>query len=221
MIILTHHPSLIVPCQSSSSIYARSSWNLQSCFVFFIRLLRTLGSQIMPSAKLNRFPRSGIWDEKTQQIVDGLRAFMHREPQPTISHIQNESIKARPLKGSLMATRDILRAPPEDDVRQLLFEAIMELGDAEYEAPNLAHVPVEWIVKSSAAIAPGHQVGLTSSLHEKDSGIIILHVHGGAFLYVFTPHLHRQVIISPRTARAAPVPIDLRQRNWPLALAAA
>ena len=136
----------------------------------------------MYSAKLHRFPRSKVWDKGTQQMVDRLRAFMHREPQPTISHIQSESIKVRPLKGPFLATRDILQAPPEDDVRQLLFEVIAQLGDAEYEPPDVAHVPVEWIVKSSSAVGPGHWSSSTSMLQEKNIGLTILHVHGGAFL---------------------------------------
>ena len=136
----------------------------------------------MHNAKLARFPRSKIWDKRKQQTVDGLRAFIHREPPPTVSDIQNESTKARPLKGPFCATRHVLQAPAEDDVRQLLFEAIKDLGDAEYEAPKMAHVPVEWIFNNSSVQVPGPQVGVTSLMQEKDSGLTILHVHGGAFL---------------------------------------
>ena len=140
------------------------------------------GSPSMNNAKLARFPRSKIWDKRTQQTVDRLRAFIHREPPPTVSDIQNESAKARPLKGPFCVTRHVLQAPAEDDVRQLLFEAITDLGHAEYEAPKMAHVPVEWIFNNSSVVVPGQQAGVTSLMEEEDYGLTILHVHGGAFL---------------------------------------
>ena len=137
----------------------------------------------MNKAKMRRFPRSKVWDKGTQQTVDTLRAFMHREPQPTISDIQNASIKPRPLKGPFLAKQNVLQAPPEDDVRRLLFEVITQLGDVEYEPPDLAHVPVEWVSKSPAAVESEHRDSLTTpSLQECDTGPTILHVHGGAFL---------------------------------------
>ncbi len=136
----------------------------------------------MNNPKMRRFPRSTVWDKSTQQTVDRLRAFMHREPQPTISHIQRESVKPRPLKGHSQATRRILQAPPEDDVRQLLFEAIAKLGDAEYEPPNLAHVPVEWIIESASATIPESRVSSSPQSQGENSGLTVLHVHGGAFL---------------------------------------
>lgn len=131
---------------------------------------------------MHRFPRSKVWDKQTQQTVDRLRAFMHREPQPTISHIQNESVKGRPLKDPFLATRDVLQAPPEDDVRQLLFEVIAQLGEAEYEKPDVANVPVEWIVRSPTADGARQRDSTTSPSQENDTGLTILHVHGGAFL---------------------------------------
>ena len=136
----------------------------------------------MTTAKLKRFPRSTVWDKQTQRAVDGVRAFMHREPPPTISHIQNESVKARLLKGPFQATQEALPAPPEDDVKLLLFRVIAELGEAEYERPELASVPVEWIINSPST-RPAERPESTDSWVKSDSDdLTILHAHGGAFL---------------------------------------
>lgn len=136
----------------------------------------------MHTRKLELFPRSKVWDERTQQLVDGIRTFIHRDPPPTISHIQHMSMKARPLKGAFTSLRDVIQAPPEDDVRQLLFNAITELGDADYEPPLLAHVPVEWTLNDTSPVTPEKPVSFTSQSRMQDSGLTILHVHGGAYL---------------------------------------
>ena len=132
---------------------------------------------------LSRFPRSKTWDNKTQQSIDKLRLFIHQEPQPTISHIQSESVKARDLKGPFYSEEEILRAPPEEEeegVRELLFEAIAGLGETEYDAPELADVRVEWITRSSATVA--REQSSSPLVPERGSGVTILHVHGGGFL---------------------------------------
>lgn len=115
-------------------------------------------------------------------MVDGLRNFIHREPPPTVSHIQNESMKPRPLKGAFTSLREIMNPPPEDDVRQLLFEAITGLGDADYEPPHLAHVPVEWILNDRSSGFPKNPGSFTSQSRIEGFNLTILHVHGGAYL---------------------------------------
>lgn len=119
--------------------------------------------------KMASFPKSKIWDTATQRSVDAVRAFLHRHPQPTISYIQNESVRERPLKGHFRLQSEIFPAPDEDDIRQVMFSAIDSLRKIEYERPALASVPVEWISNT----AMGCKYDFT-----------ILHVHGGAFLYV-------------------------------------
>lgn len=121
--------------------------------------------------KMASFPRSKIWDTATQRKMDAVRAFLHREPQPTISHIQNESVRARPIKSHFRLQSEILPAPAEDDVRQLMLRAVDSLGkgEIEYHRPALAPVPVEWISKTARSCG---------------DDFIILHVHGGDFLYV-------------------------------------
>lgn len=149
--------------------------------------------------KMASFPKSDIWDQTTQQNIDAVRAHIHRHPQPTISHLQNVSIQERPMKGPFRLVPDLLPAPVEDDIRQALFGTIKRLGDMEYPRPALAPIPVEWIGKM--ACEPGSRVApstdrrshLAKLTADCANDLTILHVHGGAFLYV-----HRQPLLGHR-----------------------
>ena len=140
--------------------------------------------------KMASFPRSRVWDQTTQKKIDAVRAFIHRHPQPTISHIQNESVQERPLEGPFRLLTDILPAPVEDDIRKALFRTINDLGDIEYEEPALAPVPVEWVSKKicghedTSARSPDKRSNLALLTEDCANDLVILHVHGGAFLYV-------------------------------------
>ena len=152
--------------------------------------------------KLARFPTSTVWDATTQRSIDDVRAFIHRHPQPTISHIQNASVQERSLDDSYHLIQDTLPAPTQDDVRQLLFRTVAELGNVEYEEPALAPVSVEWVGKKASESedrkfsSPEKRSDLAKqTMDSKRSGLAkltadslndltILHVHGGAFLYV-------------------------------------
>lgn len=78
-------------------------------------------------SKMDSFGKSKVWDTKTQKSIDAVRAFIHRHPQPTISHIQNQSLQERPLEGSFHLVSDEFPAPVEDDIRQALFRTINAL----------------------------------------------------------------------------------------------
>ena len=140
--------------------------------------------------KLARFPRSPVWDKITQSIVDGVRAYIHREPQPTISYIQKASAREKSLESSFYSVQDTLSAPAEDDIRQVLFQAINELGPAEYEPPSLIAVPIEWIRKRrEKEDTPTLPTSLQENVHDHvhndvKSHLTIFHVHGGAYLCV-------------------------------------
>ena len=142
--------------------------------------------QIKIEQLMSRFPRSKIWDESTQQTVDAVRAYIHRRPQPSLSQIQRESIRERPLSGPFHVLQDTLPAPVEDDVRQCLFRTIDELGEALYDSPALVPVPVEWVgKKTDGAVdtceAP-NQPCTFDRLSKDSTDLTILYVHGGAFL---------------------------------------
>ncbi|KAL8717519.1 MAG: hypothetical protein Q9181_008311 [Wetmoreana brouardii] len=138
--------------------------------------------------KMASFPKSQIWDQATQRSIDAVRAYIHRLPQPTISQIQNESVRERPLKGPFHLVPAILPAPNEDDIRQLLFRTINGLGDVEYEQPALAPVPVEWIGRKFSGLggrtAQSEDTCKNLAVLSKDctNDLVILHVHGGAYL---------------------------------------
>ena len=134
-----------------------------------------------------RFKKSMVWYKSTQQSVDAVRAFIHRHPQPTISQIQQESIKERPSKSSCHLIPDVLSVPIEDDVRQLLFRTINDLGQIEYQRPDLVPVPVEWVGKKihnflDLSACSSRKSRLAGLALDVENDLIILHVHGGAFL---------------------------------------
>ncbi|KAI4137609.1 MAG: hypothetical protein LQ341_005071 [Variospora aurantia] len=138
--------------------------------------------------KLQRFPRSKIWDPKTQKIMDSLRAYIHREPQPTISKIQHDSLKAKRLSDTFNCFQDVLPIS-SDDVKDLLVETIDGVKKIEYQRPFLAPVTVEWVGQKAPSTSRADATCPTSEqwaslVRGMRSNLTILHVHGGAFLYV-------------------------------------
>lgn len=145
--------------------------------------------QLKFKQKMARFPRSKIWDTATQQNIDAVRAFIHRHPQPTITEIQSANTRERALKGPFNLVQAIFPAPAEDDVRQLLFRTINDLGEAQYEPPTLAPVPVEWIGKKAEPVGnistavSNKSCDLEQLSKDCNADLTILYVHGGGFLY--------------------------------------
>ena len=139
--------------------------------------------------KMASFPKSEIWDERTRGAVNKVRAYIHRHPQPTISYIQNESVQDRPLKGPFHLVSDVLPAPIEEDVRQVLSDTIIDLRKIDFEMPDLAPVPVEWIgnsveVEEKQQLPASKRSRMERLALDSRSDLVIFHVHGGAFLYV-------------------------------------
>ncbi|KAL8937992.1 MAG: hypothetical protein Q9216_004135 [Gyalolechia sp. 2 TL-2023] len=137
------------------------------------------------NSKLQRFPKSKLWNPETQKTVDGLRAYIHREPQPTISKIQQDSIKGRPLSDDFHCFQDVL-PEPGDDVQNLLLQTIDDVQKIEYQRPVLAPVTVEWVGKRGRQGAQSETVSRdilpwASLSEDTKTNLTILHVHGGAF----------------------------------------
>ena len=135
------------------------------------------------------FPRSTVWDKETQQAVDGVRAYIHRRPQPTISKLQEDSRKARTPKESSHYCEDTFQSPPEDEARQAFFKAVDSLGQIKYKRPPMANVPVEWVFEGNS-VTRNHasvvaKIGSTDwdSLSKRSSSDgTIFHLHGGGLL---------------------------------------
>ncbi|KAL8958170.1 MAG: hypothetical protein Q9193_004718 [Seirophora villosa] len=144
----------------------------------------------MPAnAKLHRFPTSEVWDPKTQRIVDAVRAYIHREPQPTISKIQRDSVKAKPMADTFHCFQDLLPIPG-DPVQHLLLETIDGVKKIDYERPLLAPVTVEWVAQKAPTTSRSDSTHPASEQRtflttDTRSTPTILHVHGGGLLYVY------------------------------------
>ena len=141
----------------------------------------------MPTnSKLRRFPKSKIWDSKTRRIVDGLRAYIHREPQPTISTIQHKSLRERPLDESFHCFQDPLPGPG-NDIREVLVQAIDVVKKIDYQTPKVESVTVEWIGKRSPQTAPADTTESNNAkwnylTRDISTNLTIMHAHGGALL---------------------------------------
>ena len=118
-----------------------------------------------------------------------LRAFFTQSPMPSVSTLQQNSLRERPAPKSAWISRTIL-PPPEDTVRTVLFEAIQALSGDEWiapELPSLIPIEAEWIGHRKKA----HTGTLQDSLSEKEnydnlmkeatSNASLLYVHGGGF----------------------------------------
>ncbi|KAI4266318.1 MAG: hypothetical protein L6R38_008823 [Xanthoria sp. 2 TBL-2021] len=141
-----------------------------------------------PNPKLNLFPQSKVWDERTQKKVDALGAHIHREPQPTISQVQQESIKGRLVNDDFHCFQDTL-SPPGNDVKDLLLQTIDQVKKVDYQSPERASFAMEWIGRRlspnpTSKDIPSNQARWNSLANEARSPLTILHVHGGAFLWV-------------------------------------
>lgn len=117
-----------------------------------------------------------------------LRAFFAQSPMPSVSTLQQNSLRERPAPKSAWISRTILPSP-EDTVRTVLFETIQALSSDEWiapELPSLLPIEAEWIGHRKA-----HTRTLQDSSSEKEnyynlvkevpSNAILLYVHGGGF----------------------------------------
>ena len=118
-----------------------------------------------------------------------LRAFFAQSPMPSVSTLQQNSLRDRSAPRSAWISRTILPSP-EDTVRTVLFEAIQALASDGWIAPELPSLlPIEagWIGHRKKT----HTGPLQDSSPEKEnydnlmkevtSNASLLYVHGGGF----------------------------------------
>lgn len=167
------------------------------------RTPQLLKTALWHTARLS--PTSGKWDLRTEIIVAIVRSLLNQDPSKTnISKLQRISLTDPGIKGAMWVSKTTLEAPPEDAVRQVLFDAINALQsddrDLKYDRPPLQAVEAEWT---------GHRAGVSkdaappSSLSETErythlmkevtSPVTILYFHGGAH-YLMDPASHRVTV---------------------------
>ncbi|KAF2135328.1 uncharacterized protein K452DRAFT_208645, partial [Aplosporella prunicola CBS 121167] len=143
---------------------------------------------------------SSKWDLRSELVVKVIRAEISSPRPMSITQQQQHVNKIHPVKGPTWVSRVAMPAPPEDDIRAALLQAIEDMkqdGDEAYTVPELRQVEAEW---------QGHRAGVPkdapepSNLSEEEkyahmlkevhSDAVVLYFHGGAF-YLLDPSSHR------------------------------
>lgn len=161
------------------------------------------------SHTLSLSPTASKWDLRTAVTVNVLRDMLGGNSKPTpIGKLQRLTTKDQGVKGKLWVSKVKLDVPEEDDLRQLLFTAIKELGTGgeRWTQPDSVPCEGEWTGYRSdpgvTAQTP-EPTGLSEEekyqniLKETTSKVTVLYFHGGA-LYLLDPATYR-----PTTARLA------------------
>ncbi|KAF2111713.1 alpha/beta hydrolase fold-domain-containing protein [Lophiotrema nucula] len=156
---------------------------------------------------LNLSETSSKWDLRTELTVNVLRKMLGPGAKPSsITKQQRMTIKDPGVKGKVWASKIKCTVPEEDDVRQLVFRAIEEMGTGEEKwwRPESIPLEAEW---------NGYRPGVADNepepadLDEKEkyeklmgevtSKVTVLYFHGGA-MYLLDPATYR-----PTTSRIA------------------
>ncbi|KAF2633853.1 hypothetical protein BU25DRAFT_13972 [Macroventuria anomochaeta] len=151
---------------------------------------------------------SSKWDLRTELTINILRDMIgpNSEPSP-ISKIQRLTTKDPGIKGSVWVSKVKLKVPEEDDVRQLLFKAIEDMGSGEeqWTKPSSQPLEAEWNGYRAQALDPkapqptdrDERQEYANMMKEVTSKVTLLYFHGGA-MYLLDPATYR-----PTTSRLA------------------
>ena len=151
---------------------------------------------------------SSKWDLRTALTVNILRDMIGPKSDPTpISKMQRLTTRDPGVKGKVWVSKVKLAvAPGEDDVRQLLFKAIddMGAGTETWTKPEATPLEGEWNGYRAGARDDepepadlSEQQKYDALLKETTSDVTILYFHGGA-MYLLDPATYR-----PTTSRLA------------------
>ncbi|KAH6616328.1 acetyl-hydrolase [Boeremia exigua] len=151
---------------------------------------------------------SSKWDLRTELTINILRDMIGPNSAPTsISKVQRLTTRDPGIKGNIWVSRVKLEMPEEDDVRQLLFKAIDEMGTGEeqWTKPDSAPLEAEWNGYRDSAPDPkapepsdrDEKQDYANLMQEVTSKVTLLYFHGGA-MYLLDPATCR-----PTTARLA------------------
>lgn len=151
---------------------------------------------------------SSKWDLRTTLTINILRDMIgpNSEPSP-ISKIQRLTTKDPGIKGNVWVSKVKLDIPEEDDVRQLLFKAIKDMGTGEeqWTQPESRPLEAEWNgyrahaldLKAPQPVHRDEKAEFAGLMKEVTSKVTLLYFHGGA-MYLLDPATYR-----PTTSRIA------------------
>lgn len=147
---------------------------------------------------LSRSPTSDKWDLRTEITIHVIRLLLN-DPRPqTITEQQNGTLRDPGIKGRMWISKLTMPAPTEDDVRQVLFEAIHALkeGSEEYTRPDLAPVEGEWTGYRAGVPEDAPELPISEAdkyrnlIKEVTTDVTVLYFHGGS-LYLMDPCTNR------------------------------
>jgi acetyl esterase/lipase len=159
------------------------------------------------SHSLSLTPTSSKWDLRTAITINMLRDMIGpNTPATPISKMQRLTTKDPGVKGNVWVCKVKLAIPEEDDVRQLLFRAIADMGtgDETWTQPATLPLEAEWNgYRASARADEPEPSGLSEAqkyqnmMQETTSKVTHLYFHGGA-MYLLDPATYR-----PTTSKIA------------------
>ncbi|EDU51218.1 acetyl-hydrolase [Pyrenophora tritici-repentis] len=136
------------------------------------------------------------WDLKTEITVNLLRDMMGSKSSPTpVAKIQRMTCKDPGVKGKIWVSKVKLDVPGEDDVRQMMFKAIEDMGTGEEQwmKPEQRPLEAEWNgyhadVKDDEPEPAGmnEEDKYKNLMKETKSKVTVLYFHGGA-MYLMDP----------------------------------
>ncbi|KAG9192922.1 hypothetical protein G6011_11656 [Alternaria panax] len=147
-------------------------------------------------------PTSSKWDLRTEITVNMLRDMMGPNSTPTpISKLQHLTCKDPGVKGKVWVSKLKLDVPGEDDVRQILFKAIddMGMGDETWTKPDQRPLEAEWNgYRADAKDDEAEPSSMSEAekyenlVKETTSKVTLLYFHGGA-MYLLDPATSRSL----------------------------
>ncbi|KAL1799731.1 hypothetical protein ACET3X_000073 [Alternaria dauci] len=145
-------------------------------------------------------PTSSKWDLRTELTVNMLRDMMGPNSTPTpISKLQRLTCKDPGVKGKIWVSKVKQNVPEEDDIRQLMFKAIEDMGtgDEKWTKPDQRPLEAEWngyraAVKDDEPEPPSMSDAekYENLVKETSSKVTLLYFHGGA-MYLLDPATSR------------------------------
>lgn len=177
-------------------------------------MMKALGPKVPLILKTSAMHTMGMsagakyWDLRTELFITVLRSFIDGSSQPTsISKQQRLSVRAAPVPGYLWVSRTQTEAPPEDDMRQMLFRTFDDLKDGPevYSAPDTVAVEAEWHGQRKGVDAKEPEPSIPEPekyqrlVKDAESDLVVLYFHGGA-MYLMDPATHR-IPVSAKLAR--------------------